>query len=50
MELVDVGRCSRKLLKFDQIVRNFPFGDLGIPVVVIQMGVTGLKKTRSCIS
>ena len=40
MELVDVGRCTRKCLRFDQIKRNLPSGDLRIPIVVIQLGVT----------
>ena len=50
MELVDAGRYTRKWLRFDQTIRNFTSGDLGILLVVIQLGVTGLKKTRSCIS
>ena len=50
VELVNVGWCTRKWLTFDQTIRNFPSGDLGISLVVIQLGVTGLKKTRSCIS
>ena len=48
MELVDAGRFTKKWLRFDQTIRNLPSGDLGIPLVVIQLGVTGSKKTRSC--
>ena len=40
------GWCTRKRLKFYQITRNLTPGDLGIPLVVIQPGVPGLKKTR----
>ena len=34
-----------KQLKLDQAVRNLTFGYLEIPLVVIGLGVTGLKKT-----
>ena len=34
--------------RFDQTIRNLTSDNLGIPLVVIQLGVTGLKKTRSC--
>ena len=34
-----------KQLKLDQAVRNLTFGYLEIPLVVIRLGVTGLKKT-----
>ena len=44
MELVATGWCTRKWLSVDQTVRNFTFGDLGILLVVIQLGVTRLKK------
>ena len=50
MELVAAGSCTRKWLRFDQTIGNVTSGDLGILPVVIQLGVTGLKKTRSCIS
>ena len=50
MELVEAGGSTRKWLKFDQTIRNLPSGNLGIPLVVIQLGLTGLKKIRSCIS
>ena len=32
-----------------QTIRNLTSGDIGIPLVVIQLGVTRMKKTRSCI-
>ena len=50
MELVAAGWCTSKRLRFDQTMRNLTSGDLGISLVVIQLGVTRLKKTRSCIS
>ena len=53
MELVAAGWCIRKWLRFDQTkyaIRNLTSGDLGTPLVVIQLGVTRLKKTRSRIS
>ena len=50
IELVAAGWCPRKWLKFDQNIRNLTSGDLGILLVVIKLGVTRLKKTRSCIS
>ena len=50
MELVAAGWCTRMWLGLDQTIRNLTSGDLGISLVVIQLGVTGLKKTRSCIS
>ena len=45
-EFVAACWCTRKWLKFDQTIRSFTFGDLGIPLVVIQLGVTELKKTK----
>ena len=50
MELVAAGCFARKCLRFDQIIRNLTPGDLGIPLLVIQLGVTRLKKARSRIS
>ena len=50
MELVAARWCSRKWLRFDQTIRNLTSGDLGMPLVVIQLEVNRLKKTRSCIS
>ena len=44
MELVAADWCTRKRLSFDQTIRNFTSGDLGIPLVVIQLRVTRLKK------
>ena len=49
MELVAARWCSRKWLRFDQTIRNLTSGDLGMPLVVIQLGVNRLKKA-SCIS
>ena len=46
MELVAEGLCTKKWLRFDQTIRNLTSGDLEIPLVVIRLGVTGLKKTR----
>ena len=45
MEFVAAGCCTRKWLNFDQTIIFSP-GDLGIPLVVSRLGVTGLKKTR----
>ena len=39
-----------KQLRLDQAIRNLTCGDLEIPLVLIELGVTGLKKTESCIS
>ena len=50
MELIAVRWCTRKWLRFNQTIRNLTSGDLGIPFMVIQLGVTGLEKTRLCIS
>ena len=46
VELVAAGWCTTKWLRFDQTIRNFTSGDLGIQLVVILLGVTGLRKTR----
>ena len=37
-----------KQLKLDQAVRNLTFGDLETPLVVIVLGVTGLKRPGWC--
>ena len=50
MKLVATGSCTRKWLKSSQTIRNLTSGDLGIPIVVIQLGVTALEKARSYIS
>ena len=52
MELVAaIGWCTRKWLQLHQTIRNLTSGDLGILLVVIWLGVTGLKKTRVvCLS
>ena len=44
MELEHASWCTRKWLNFDQTKRNFTSGELGIPLVVIQLRVTRLKK------
>ena len=44
--LVAAGWGARKWLRFDQTIRNITSGDLGIPLVAIRLGVTGLNKTR----
>ena len=49
MELVAASLCTRKWLRFDQTIGNLTSGDLGIPLVVVQLGGTRLKKTL-CIS
>ena len=51
MELVAGGWCktkwcTTKCLRFDQTIRNLTSGDLAIPLVMIQLGVTRLGKTR----
>ena len=50
MELAAASWCIRKWLKFGQTISptlvNLTSGDLGIPLAVIQVEVTRLKKTR----
>ena len=46
MEFVAAGWCTRKWLRLYQTMRNLTSGDLGILLVVIQLGVTGLNKTK----
>ena len=46
MELVAAGWCTTKWLRFNQTIRNVTSGYLVIPLVVIQLGVSGLRKTR----
>ena len=50
MESVAAGWCTMKWLRFDKSITNLTSSDLGIPLVVIQLRVTGMKKARSCIS
>ena len=45
MESVAAGWCTVKYLRHDQTIRNVICGDLEIPLVVIWLGVTRLKKT-----
>ena len=46
MEVVAAGRCIRKWLRLYQTMRNLTSDDLGIMLVVIQLRVTELKKTK----
>ena len=46
MEFVAVGLCTRKWLRLYQNIGDLASGDLRNPLVVIRLGVTGLKKTR----
>ena len=50
MELVAAVWYTRKWLRFDQTLRSLTSGDLRIRLVVIQLGLTGLKKARLYIS
>ena len=43
MKFVAAGRCTRRWLRFYQTIRNLTSGDMGIPLVVMRLGVTGLK-------
>ena len=46
MELVAAGWCTGKQLKLDKTTKNLTCSDLEIPLVVIRVEVTGLKKTE----
>ena len=46
MEFVTGGWCTGTQLRLDQTIRNLTYGDAEISLVVIQLGVTRLKKTR----
>ena len=46
MQFVAAGWCTRKWLRLSQTIRNLIFGDLGILLVVIRLGVARSKKTR----
>ena len=50
MEFVTVDWCTGKYLNLDQTIRNLTCDDLEISLVVIRLGVTGLKKTGLCTS
>ena len=50
MKLVATDCCTRKCSRFDRTIRNLTSGDLRILLVVIQLGVTILKKTTLGIS
>ena len=45
MEFVVAGWCTGKQLRLDRTIRKLTCGDLEIMLVVIQLGVTSLKKT-----
>ena len=44
MEYVDASWCTRKWLRLYQTIRNLTSGDLGILLMVIRLGGTGLRK------
>ena len=46
MEFVAVGWCTVMQLKLDEVIRNLTCSDLEIPLLVIGLGITELKKTR----
>ena len=46
MEFVAAHLRTKEWLRLYETVRNLTSGDLGIPLVLIRLGVTGLKKTR----
>ena len=46
MEFVAAGWCTGKWLRPYQTIRNLTSGDIGIPLAVIQLRVTKLKKIR----
>ena len=45
MEFAAVGLCEVKYLRLDQTIRNLTWGNLEISLMVVLLGVTGLKKT-----
>ena len=49
MEFVAAGWCTRKWLRFHQTIRNLTSGDLGVLLLVIRLGLTGLKD-QGCVS
>ena len=46
MEFVTAGWCTWKDLRVDRAIRNLSCRDLEISLVVIRLGVIGLKLTR----
>ena len=46
MKFVAAGWCTRRWLRFYQTIRNLTSGDMGTPLVVMRLGVTGLKMIR----
>ena len=46
LQVHGIRTCRLMWLRLDQTMRNLTSGDLGILLVVIQLRVTGLKKTK----
>ena len=46
LQVHGIRSCRLMWLRLDQTMRNLTSGDLGILLVVIQLRVTGLKKTK----
>ena len=46
LQVHEIRSCRLMWLRLDQTMRNLTSGDLGILLVVIQLRVTGLKKTK----
>ena len=46
MGFVAAGWCTGKWLRLYQTIRNLTSGNLGIPLVVIRLGVTRFKGIR----
>ena len=42
----EIRSCRLMWLRLDQTMRNLTSGDLGILLVVIQLRVTGMKKSK----
>ena len=45
MEFVATGWRIVKKLRLNQTIGNLSYGDLEIPLLLIRLGVTGLRKT-----
>ena len=50
MEYVAIGWCKRLWLRLYETIKNPTFGDIGIPLAAIQMGVLDWKGLGLCIS
>ena len=46
LQVHGIRSCRLMWLRLDQTMRNLTSGDLGILFVVVQLRVTGLKKTK----